>query len=151
MRRFALFLVIVPLVLAACGDDDSSDSSSSTTTTGGEATTTTAGGGTTTSTPPITAGGTSVEQCSQEVFDAWVNDVEGAATLCANSDAVGQLFDQTYTEGEYATTPDCGDPGAGQVQCTFAAAGSGTQNLVMTLSDGTGGPIVVESVSFESS
>lgn len=149
MRRLALVLVIVPLVLSACGDDDDSGSSSSTTTSSTEASTT-SGSDTTTSTPPITAGGESVEQCAQEVFDAWVNNVEGAATLCANSDAVGQLFDQAYTAGEYATTPDCGDPGAGQVQCTFAASGSGTQNLVMSLSDGTGGPIVVESVSFES-
>lgn len=148
MRRFALLLVIVPLVLAACGDDDDSGSSSSTTSST-EATTTT-GGGTTTSTPPITAGGETVEQCAQTVFNAWVDNVEGAATLCAQQEAVGQLFDQTYTAGEFATTPDCGDPGAGQITCTFAASGSGTQNVVMQVSDGTGGPIVVESVSFES-
>ncbi len=149
MRRYLLLLLAVPLVLAACGDDDDSGSSSSTTSST-EATTTTGGDSTTTSTPPITAGGESVEQCATTVFDAWVNGVEGAATLCANSDAVGALFAQTYTAGAYATTPDCGDPGAGQITCTFAAAGSGTQNVVMQVSDGTGGPIVVESVSFES-
>jgi hypothetical protein len=154
-------LVIVLVVVLITRDDDSGSASSATTTTTTTPSTTTTRAGTTTTVAPTTAPPTTAppattvplppvtddpQSYAAFLYAAWQNGNRSQAAQVASSDAVDQLFAQTWSAGAQWTLGTC-DPAAGSLYCTWTGANG--QKLVMTVRTLTGGlPVQVVAVQF---
>ncbi|MEX1008519.1 MAG: hypothetical protein WD271_11815 [Acidimicrobiia bacterium] len=148
-------VLVVVLVVVFVTRDDGSDSASSTTTTTTSSATTTTSPTTTTSTaapattstlplPPVTD---DPQSYAEYLFVTWRNGNKTAAANVASSDAVSQIFAQSYQATSGWTFQMC-DPAAGSLYCTWT--GTNNTKLLMTVRTLTGGlPIQVVMVQFQ--